>query len=52
MLLFEAKWRKKMMNFSVQNANAHVIYRKDALRTHRVSVQKKTNKPQNKRSRK
>ena len=39
-----------MMNFSVQNANAYVICRKDALRTHRVNTHKKTEKRQTRRN--
>lgn len=39
-----------MMNFSVQNANAYVVCRKDALRTHRVNAQKKTEKRQTRRN--
>lgn len=41
-----------MVNFSVQNANAYVLCRKDALRTRRINVQKKTEKPHAKRGRK
>ena len=38
-----------MMSFSVENANAYVVCRKDALRTHQVNVQKKTEKQQTRR---